>query len=310
MTLFVYMTAFELFKNQNWEYDFRTHPKCAPLAGVLVESRNHPDLGYALRNFSCMLPFASLTIFYSDENLESIMNIIGPDTNIRLVKLPEPFGRPEWIRFSLSPNLWDQLLDYEKVLIFNVDTGLRHNSILKFIRYDFIGAHWNHLPVRDPLVFQGNGALSIRNPKLMKEITEKYPCPTSWNLDDVWLVWHLVHKCPGSVLPTKPTCAEFSTEGNDIDGTMGFHDTDRYTPGAWRVYELEDGPHRTLVDVRSATVDGRDVTALVRLGVGPNGLRLFRTTELGGQRLIISTSNSVYTYDLIEGRPAQDIHIK
>ena len=298
------------FKDQNWECDFRTHPKKSPLCGVLVESRHHPDLEYALKNFSCMIPFASLAILDSNSNHEKILNIVGPDTNIRFIRLPEPFGRNEWIRGSFSPDFWEPLCDFDKILIFNVDTGIRHNSVLKFLHYDFIGAHWNHLPMGDPEVFQGNGAFSIRNPRLLRYITQNYQCPESWNLDDCWFVWHLVHKVPSSVLPTKPTCAQFSTEGNDIDGTMGFHDTERYTPGAWRVYQLADGPKRTLVNVVSADVDGRDVTDLVRLGVGPNGLRVFTETPLGpGDTLSIKTDKDQFSYKIEDGHLSDNIYI-
>lgn len=304
------MTAFDRFKSQNWECDFRTHPKRSPLCGVLVESRDHPDLEYALRNFSCMLPCASLTILFSNSNFEKISKIIGPDTNIRLLPLPEPFGRDQWIRGCLEPAFWEPLCDYDRVIFFNLDTGIRHNSILKFIHYDFIGSHWNHLPTGDPKVFQGNGAFSVRNPKLMLDITRRWPCPTTWNLDDAWFVWHLANKYPSSVLPTKATCAEFSTEGNDIAGTMGFHDSERYTPGAWRMYEIADGPSRKLVDVVSADVDGRDVTALVRLGIGPNGLRIFKETIWGpGKTLTIRTGHGEFSYEIKDGHLSDNIYI-
>ena len=85
----------EHFESQPWECDFWTHPRTSPLVGVLVESRDHPALGYALRNFSCMLPNASLCIFHSKENLETIKKIIGNAQDVRLVPLPEPFGRDE-----------------------------------------------------------------------------------------------------------------------------------------------------------------------------------------------------------------------
>jgi Protein of unknown function (DUF5672) len=283
------MSAFAKFKSTRWECDFRTHPRDAPLCGVLVESRDHPDLEYALRNFSCMIPYAALTIFHSTKNLATLLKIVGPDTNIRFIELPEPWGRHEWIRTSLTPFFWEKLERYERILVFNIDTGIRHNSVLKFLHYDFIGAHWNHFPVGDPKAFQGNGAFSIRNPKLLKEITLRYQCPPEWNEDDIWFVWHMIYKFPGSVLPTRETCAQFSTEGNDISGTMGFHDTEGYTPGAWRVYELSDGPTRRLIDVTSADVDGRDVTALVRLGIGPNGLRIFKETFPHGKFLTLRT---------------------
>ena len=302
------------FKDQNWECDFRTHPKKSPLCGIFIESRDHPDLEYALKNFSCMLPFASLAILDSNSNHEKILNIVGPDTNINFIKLKEPYGRMEYCQGNLNPEFWDPFLGFDRVLMFFIDSGIRHNSILKFMHYDFIGAHWNHFPTGDPRVFQGNGGFSLRNPRIMQDITRKHPCPDIENFlngaEDVWFNHHLVHYFPKAVLPTKPTCAEFSTEGNDIDGTMGFHDTERYTPGAWRVYQLADGPSRTLVNVVSADVDGRDVTDLVRLGVGPNGLRVFTETPLGpGDTLSIKTDKDQFSYKIEDGHLSDNIYI-
>jgi hypothetical protein len=305
-----YMTAFDKFKNQNWECDFRTHPKKSPLCGIFIESRPHPDIEYALRNFSCMFPYASLTILHSNRNYEQIQKIVGYGNNIRFIVLPEPYGRMDYVKGNLSPEFWDPFLDYDRVLMFFNDSGVRHNSILKFMNYDFIGAHWNHLPTGDPRVFQGNGGFSLRNPRLMKEINVRWPCPNPDIGEDVWFNHHLVHGIPGSVLPTKETCAEFSTEGNDIGGTMGFHDSERYTPGAWRMYEVADGPGRKLVDVRSADVDGRDVTTLIRLGIGPNGLRVFKETHLGpGQTLTIRTDSGEFSYEIQEGHLRDNIYI-
>lgn len=297
------MSGFDEFKSQHWECDFRTHPKTAPLCGVLIESRDHPDIEYALCNFSCMLPYASLAVFHSRANCETVKRIIGPDTNVQLRSLKEPFT---WIDASytvMDPAFWDLFMNHERVLIFMTDTGIRHNSILKFMHYDYIGAHWNHLPTGDPKVFQGNGAFTIINPKLVKEVVTRYACPDISKFmngaSDVYISHVIANYFPNAVLPSRATCAEFSTEGNDIDGTMGFHDTERYTPRAWRVYQLSDGPSRRLVNVTSADVDGRDVTALVRLGIGPNALRIFTETRFGpGKVLTVKTDLEEYSWDL------------
>ena len=91
---------------------------------------------------------------------------------------------------------------------------------------------------------------------------------------------------------------------------MGFHDSERYTPGAWRMYELADGPGRKLVNVKSADIDGRDVTALIRLGVGPNGLRVFKEMRLGpGQTLTIRTDSGEFSYKIEEGHLRDNIYI-
>jgi hypothetical protein len=301
------MNASEKFKSQPWECDFRTHPAKSPLCAVFMESRNHPDLEYALRNFSCMMPFCTLFIFHTDTNYQTIKDIVGPDTNIHFRKLKEPYTFEDFVVDNFDPKFWAQFLDHDRFLFIHCDTGIRHNSILKFMHYDYIGAHWNHLPTGDPRVFQGNGGFSLRDPKFTMEIMSRFPRPNpTFVAEDVWVVHNMVHHYPNAVLPTKAACAEFSTEGNDIDGTMGFHDTQKYTPGAWRVYQVADGPSRKLYNVANADVDGRDVTAFVRLGVGPNGLRIFKETRFGsGDQLRINN----LVFKLHNGRLLEDLHL-
>lgn len=283
----------DAFKSLAWECDFKTHPVHSPLVGVLVESRDHPDLEPALRNFSCMLPYASLCVMHSEKNKNKILKILGSEnTNVRLIPLPEPFGRTECMELWTSEKFWKTFINFSRVLIFNVDTGIRQNTILKFMHYDYIGAHWEHQPTPDPRVFQGNGGFSLRNPRIMAEICkEKCPMP---NCEDVWVGWTLVNKVKGAVLPeSRAVCAEFSTEGEDFYGTFGFHDTQKYNPKAYKVYTPVDGPRRRLFHLESATLDGRDVTDLVRLGVGPNCLRVFNS--IGKGNLVI---NGTSTFDL------------
>lgn len=281
------------FKAVKWECDFRTHPKNSPLIGVLVESRDHPDIEPALRNFSCMLPYASLCIMHSEKNKSRITKILGPEpTNVTLIPLPEPFGREECMALWTSVEFWNKFREFDRVLIFNIDTGIRQNTILKFMKYSYIGAHWEHQPTGDPRVFQGNGGFSLRDPRIMAAICkEKCPVPSC---EDVWVGWSIVNSHPEAILPEKrEICAEFSTEGEDFYGTLGFHDTHKYNPKAYKVYTLADGPTRRLFNLESATLDGRDVTDLVRLGVGPNCLRVFNTI---GKGLLVINDN--LTFDL------------
>ena len=120
---------------------------------------------------------------------------------------------------------------------------------------------------------------------------EKCPVPSA---EDIWVGWTLVNKFPEAVLPeTRAVCAEFATEGEDFYGTLGFHDTQKYNPRAYKVYTLADGPSRRLFNLKTATLDGKDVTDLVRLGVGPNCLRIFNS--IGKGKLII---NDTLTFDL------------
>ena len=263
----------QVFESQPWECDFRTHPQGSPLVGVLVESRDHPALEYTLRNFSCMLPYASLAIWHSKENLKTIKKIIGNAPHVRLLPLPEPFGRDECMELWTSTKFWTKFLWHERVLIFNVDTGIKRNNILKFYKYQYIGSPWNHLPTGDPRVFQGNGGFSLRDPKLMYEIFKNHPPPREMlSTEDVWVMHIIVTFYPNTVLPTREVCTAFSTEGDDRPGTFGFHDTSKYTPDAKNVYTVDEGPSRRLLKIIKALHDDVNILPKLQLGIGPRGL--------------------------------------
>ena len=161
----------DAFSKVEWECDFCTHPTNSPLVGLFIESRDHPLIEYALRNFSCMLPFASLYVMHSKQNEATIKRVIGTGTRVHLELLPDGFGELDCNLLKLSPDLWSRFMkNFDKVLIFNVDTGIKHNSILRFMHYDYIGAAWNHYPVGDQRVFQGNGGFSLRSRRLMEVV--------------------------------------------------------------------------------------------------------------------------------------------
>ena len=115
-------------------------------------------------------------------------------------------------------------------------------------------------------------------------------------------------------LPTREDCNLFSTEGNDVPGTLGFHDTEKYNKYSKNVYVVMDGPKQNLVNVISAVIDGKhDVSKLVRLGVGPRCLRLFRQTDFGvpnGCTLEIVTPNDrIFKLQLVNGKLKDDVCI-
>jgi len=316
----------EAFSNVPWECDFRTHPAKSPLVGLFIESRDHILIDYALRNFSCMLPFASLYVMHSKENEATIKRVIGQGTHVTLELLPEGFGELDCNLLKLSPDLWSRFMkNYEKVLIFNVDTGIKHNSILRFMHYDYIGAPWNHFPTGDPRVFQGNGGFSLRSSWHTFRLAVENPCPVD-NTKAVVMpedVWYASGFYTGPLadrykLPTRADCNLFATEGNDTPGTLGFHDTEKYNKNSKNVYVVMDGPTRKLVNVISAVIDDRhDVLKLVRLGVGPKGLRIFRQTDFGvgtDSVLEIVTKKEdreprVFKLELIKGKLKEDVLI-
>jgi len=282
------MRTFNDFKNEQWAHDFRTHPARAPLEAVLIETRPDPDLRYALTNFSCHVPYAALTILGSKENFKILKEIIGPDTNIRIgdLGLEGPFTLAKFNDLLTTPQFWDQFHG-DRVLFFMTDTGLRKNDVLRFLKYDWVGAPWHHFPVGDPRVFQGNGALSIRNPKILKIFCQNFQRGDL--SEDVFFSACMVLGPPGAALPTRGEAAKFSMEGTVYPDTFGFHNTHSYIAESDEVWGGHEGPARRLVTLHEALADGHDVTALIRLGIGAECLRIGRGALIhpGAKKLVI-----------------------
>lgn len=302
------MATWEDFVNKRWECDFKTHPPAAPLRGVLIETRDHPDLKYALTNFSCMLPYASLTIFHSNDNEATLRTIIGSGTNVEFVNVGCNFTRDTWNAFMLRPDTW-RALRGDRVLIFNIDTGIRKNDFLKFMQWTYVGSPWNHFPTGDPRVFQGNGGFSLRDPALMAAIADRYspppdivPDPNTFP-EDVFFASYCVHI--GAHMPTWAEANKFSTESNEAPGVVGFHDGVKYCPVSDILYTGHEGPTRRLAQVRQAHVDGRDVTDLIRIGIGPECLRIGSGTLIlkGAKKLTIDGTE----WDLEDGYVKDEI---
>jgi len=296
----------EQFSNHDWECDFGTHPIKSPLVGILIENRNHRYLEATLRNFSCMLPFASLWIMHSEKNKETIERLVGKFPNIRTeCCLPdEGFTVRECDMMKMSPEFWEKFVDFHRVLIFNVDTGIKKNTVLRFMHFDYIGATWYHRPAG---LDQGNGGFSLRNPRLMLEICTKHR-EDAVPPEDMYFARKIQDQCSGVCLPTQRECELFSTETRELPRTFGFHDVETYCPESRCVYIPIDGPRQKLMSIERADIDGIvNVTPLVRLGIGPSCLRLFKETVFSPGKYLNIDGKS---FELKNGRLRRDVILR
>lgn len=276
----------EDFKKVAWECDFRTHPKYAHLEGVLIETRpDYEGLRYALTNFSCHLPYLSLTVLGSKENFGMIREIIGNDTNIQILEfaIEPPFTIQKFNKAVCSPSFWDQFHG-DRVLFFMTDTGVRRNDALRFMQYDWVGSPWEHYVhfvdgKGDDRVFQGNGAFSIRNPRKLKALCEVVHNNGEIS-EDVFFACHLAVTCTDAWLPIRDVAEHFSMEGTFYSETFGFHNAP--------VVGHFDNNKRKLFNLWSANIDGRDIANFIRLGIGSTCLRIGEGTYLGGSVLSIN----------------------
>lgn len=283
-----------------WEHNFHTHPAESPLECVIVEPRKHPWLGGVLRNFSCMFPNAKITIVYDAKHNEWIDELIDHSTAIRKFGLPlkKDFDISQYCALLTSPTFWNTFKSSDRVLIFQSDTGVRKNNILRYWEYDYVGAAWGgevkHL---DPWIRVGNGGLSLRNPNTCLEVIRTFPyheqkiveedlyfCQHVANMDDA-VVW-----CPVDV------ASSFSVEHVDHPDPLGFHQTYRYKPDEYlKILRQTDPirPVRKLRNIEDAWVEsktgqvqsislanGIKLKEWLGVGIGTLGLRLEEGTVI------------------------------
>jgi len=116
-----------------------------------------------------------------------------------------------------NPNFWRGCV-YDRVLIFQHDSGLLRDGIEDFLRWDFIGAPIKNIP--DCM----NGGLSLRNPKVMYDICVNHPyqgMAVDGN-EDIYFCKHIKYK------PTKEIAQSFSVETEFALGSLGYHAIDKY----------------------------------------------------------------------------------
>lgn len=119
-----------------------------------------------------------------------------------------------------TEGFWDMWLDFDRVLVFQPDSGLLRNDIETFTKYDYVGAPWkfqNH---------GGNGGLSLRNPSVMAHICRNYSATTLPN-EDVWFS-NIMHTYGIGNLAPREVCADFSVEAIYRLGTFGYHDIESW----------------------------------------------------------------------------------
>jgi len=159
-----------------------------------------------------------LTIYCSELNHHLVKGVnFGRNTNI--IVLDNPIMDNTTYNLLLkSVTFWGSL-PYDKVLIFQADSGLLREGIEEFLEWDYVGAAW---------LFQnhgGNGGLSLRSVELMKHICENYSFST--RNEDV-LFCNLINDEKIGKLAPREICKKFSVETIFGLGSLGYHAMDKY----------------------------------------------------------------------------------
>ena len=232
-------------------------------AAVIVENRNMDNFGHICYDHMKYLSDNSELVVYTAEDLIEEYGKQITDCGISAVihkyedemPLPKIFNRIDGIQslldeneglkpllqyslFMTSKEFWQPLLKYERILIFQTDSGLIRKGIDPFLKWDYIGApcynYYNGHTIQ-------NGGLSIRNPRIMEYIGRHYGWESdledlirlgsystgSFFAEDIFFCLRMIKHSVGNYAPMDEA-RKFSMESKLEFGTLGYHRIDKY----------------------------------------------------------------------------------
>jgi len=164
--------------------NFTIDPRNMSYIAIIIEPRLshvHPAL-IAIRSVRATLPTWQIRWICGKANVGAATAALRamPELGVELVQLDEeeePMTRSTYSTHLTSPDFWQPLVEFNKVLLFQSDSALSPHSsctISDFFGYDYVGAPWTHDPLGKELpgVLEkyrqvGNGGLSLRCPRAM-----------------------------------------------------------------------------------------------------------------------------------------------
>lgn len=188
-------------------------------AAVVVETRSLDSFPATVREHMKHLKGFELVIFGSNENEDFLTKNISDFVHHK-VHYPT-FGQFEYNLTLTNPKFWEILSGYDRVVIFQHDSGILKDGIEEFLQYDYVGAPWKFQP------HGGNGGLSVRNPKAMLELCTEKEWHQNTGNEDVFFC-NLMKTKPGMNLAPRVVMQHFSVETIFQMGTLGFHAIDQW----------------------------------------------------------------------------------
>ena len=154
------------------------------------------------------------------EIIERHKKFLPADWEILHIKDVEIGHFHDYNRLLGSVEFWEKI-PFDKILIFQHDTGLLREGIEKFLEWDYVGAPWT---------FQlrgGNGGLSLRTKQVMIDCLKKTPYNVSIHGNEDLYFSNHIHLVGGKLAPRK-VCEQFSVESIYQLGTLGYHNIANY----------------------------------------------------------------------------------
>jgi hypothetical protein len=185
---------------------------------VIVEPREHEFLVPVVNNIIDNVPeYTKIQIFHGTKNLDYIKkhfdNLIKSNKIILTNLNVETLTINDYNLLLTSSDFWNKI-NKENILIFQTDSCMcskSSNKIEEFLKYDYVGAPWKHLPDMNG----GNGGFSLRKKSKMLEIISK----NNYNNEneDVYFSKYSTNT------PNRDLSKKFSVEGIYYDFPIGIH---------------------------------------------------------------------------------------
>jgi len=272
------------------------HPSAqeAVVECVIVEPRCMPELPCVLGNVSYMMPNAAVTIFHSKENADAVSAATW-DTGIRAICMFD--GNIDIAGYNklLTSSEFYSTLSSPHTLIFQTDSGIFANRVLRFLEYDYVGAPWPWVAKNGSAAAVGNGGLSLRNRKLCEKICEGRSPGSPASAEDLYFAEEMRKR--GANVPNVDVASSFSVEHSFHPDPMGFHQAYRFHPSLvvnkWYSSvpsQIDTRPHEydKVLDAWFIRETGymqnapQDLKTWLSAGIGPQGLTIPKGTRIPG----------------------------
>jgi hypothetical protein len=190
------------------------------LCAAIVETRDI-DLKEIFNKHLPYLPKDTTYFLFTKPHLIDKYSNILPDVNILNIEFEDDSVHCyNLLLTDQGPWFWKHFFDFDRVLIFQSDSGLLRTGIEEFYEYDFIGAPWY---LDNPEYYPNccNGGLSLRNPRIMFDISKEFFWERNMG-EDMFFTRHMVDKKIGKLAPYD-IAKKFSVETIFELGTFGYH---------------------------------------------------------------------------------------
>lgn len=187
------------------------------LAALIIETRSYPTLVNVINNHIKYLPENTQLIIYNGIQTEylkklfpkAIFDTVGVNT------------MQEYNQLLTCANFWQNLLEYDRILIFQSDSFMVRTGIEEFYEWDYVGIPWLFHP------YVGNGGFSLRNPKVMYEICQSLNWDITQGNEDVAICNYIIKNKIGKLAPLE-VAKKFGVENIMELGALGGHAIEKW----------------------------------------------------------------------------------